>query len=128
MPTLRIASANLEWMNFWFANDSGPAAWKPTFVQDGHTNDTAKTAQRAADMIRAIDPDVIGVQEGPSRPAEVALFIQTYLSDTAGQPLYEFFLSGSGGQQRVALLYKPGSVTSASLAPHPSIANLIDAW
>ncbi len=37
-------------------------------------------------------------------------------------------LSDSGGQQRVALLYKPGSVTAASLAPHPTIANLIDPW
>jgi len=128
MPTLRIASANLEWMNYWFTNDSDPVDWKPTFIQDGQSNNTAKTAQRAANMIRAIDPDILGVQEGPSREGELALFIKDYLADAAGQPLYQFFLSDSGGQQRVALLYKPGSVASASLAPHPSITNLIDPW
>jgi predicted extracellular nuclease len=128
MPTLRIATANLEWMNYWFTNDSDPVGWKTTFTQDGHPNSTAETAQRAAAMIRAIDPDVLGVEEGPSREGEMALFIQDRLSDAAGQPLYRFFLSDSGGQQRVALLYKPGSVTSASLAPHPSITGLIDPW
>jgi endonuclease/exonuclease/phosphatase family metal-dependent hydrolase len=125
---VRIASANLEWMNYWFTNDSDAVGWKLTFTQDGQTNDTAETAQRAADMIRAIDPDILGVEEGPSREGELALFIQDYLVDGGGQPLYRFFLSDSGGAQRVALLYKPGSVTSATLAPHPSISNLIDAW
>jgi hypothetical protein len=67
MPTVRIANANLEWMNFWFTNDSDPVGWKTTFVQDGQTNDTAETALRAAQMIRAIDPDILGVEEGPSR-------------------------------------------------------------
>lgn len=122
MPTLRVASANLEWMNYWFTNDSDPVAWRPTFVQDGQTNNTAQTAQRAAAMIKAIDPDILGVQEGPSREGELALFIQDYL------PGYQFFLSDSGGQQRVALLYKPQAVTSASLAPHPSVSGLIDPW
>jgi endonuclease/exonuclease/phosphatase family metal-dependent hydrolase len=128
MPTVRIANANLEWMNFWFTNDSDPVGWKTTFVQDGQTNDTAETALRAAQMIRAIDPDILGVEEGPSREGELALFIRDHLSDEAGQPLYNFFLSDSGGAQRVALLYKPGSLTSASLAPHPTIAGLIDPW
>jgi hypothetical protein len=48
MPTLRIASANLEWMNYWFTNDSDPVAWKPTFTQDGQINDTATTARAAS--------------------------------------------------------------------------------
>src|SRR5262245_61978583 len=120
MPAIRIASANLEWMNYWFTNDSDPVAFKTTFSQDGKTNNTAKTAKAASDMIRAIDPDILGVEEAPSRDGELALFIQTYLSDNSGNPIYNFFLSDSGGQQRVALLYKPGKVTSAQLAPHPT--------
>ena len=128
MPTVRIANANLEWMNYWFTNDSDAIGWRPTFTQDGQTYQTAETAQRAAAMIRAIDPDILGVEEGPSREGELGLFIRDYLSAGAGQPLYRFFLSDSGGQQRVALLYKPGAVTSASLAPHPTIAGLIDPW
>ena len=57
MPTLRIANANLEWMNYWFTNDSDAIGWRPTFTQDGQTYQTAETAQREAAMIRAIDPD-----------------------------------------------------------------------
>lgn len=128
MPTLRIASANAEWMNYWFANDSDPVAWKATFTQNGQVNNTAKTARRLAAMIKAINPDVLGLQEGPSREGELALFVQDHLADGQGNPLYHFFLSDSGGQQRVALLYKPGAVTSASLAPHPTITGLIDPW
>jgi len=128
MRILRVASANLEWMNYWFTNDSDPVGWKPTFTQDGQSNNTAKTAKRAAAMIKAINPDILAVQEGPSREGELALFIKDHLADGQGNPLYNFFLSDSGGQQRVALLYKPGAVTSASLAPHPTITGLIDPW
>ena len=128
MPTIRVASANLEWMNYWFTNDSDPVDWKTTFTQDGQTNNTAKTAKRAAAMIKAINPDILAVEEGPSRDGELALFIKDHLSDAQGNPLYQFILSDSGGAQRPALLYKPGAVTSASLAPHPSITNLIDPW
>jgi endonuclease/exonuclease/phosphatase family metal-dependent hydrolase len=128
MPTLRIASANLEWMNYWFTNDSDPVGWKSTFVQDGQTNNTARTAKRAAAMIRAINPDILALEEGPSRDGELALFIKDHLADGSGQPLYKFFLSDSGGPQRVALLYKPAAMTGATLAPHPSIIGLIDPW
>jgi hypothetical protein len=128
MPILRVASANLEWMNYWFTNDSDPVGWKPAFVQDGQNNNTARTARRAAAMIRAIDPDVLAIQEGPSHEGELALFITDHLADGQGNPLYQFFLSDSGGQQRVGLLYKPGVVASASLAPHPTITDLIDPW
>jgi endonuclease/exonuclease/phosphatase family metal-dependent hydrolase len=127
MPTVTICSANCEWMNDWFTADADPVAFKPTFTRDGHTSNTAQTATRTAGLIRAIDPDILAIEEGPSRPAELALFVHDYLSDN-GQPLYESFLSDSGAQQRVGLLYKPGSVDSAQLAAHDDIANLIDPW
>jgi len=128
MPTVTICSFNVEWMNDWFTADAEPVvAFKPAFERDGHTSNTAQTASRTAGLIRAVDADILAVEEGPSRPAELSLFIQDYLSDN-GQPLYEFFLSDSGAQQRVGLLYKPGSVDSAQLAPHSDITNLIDAW
>jgi endonuclease/exonuclease/phosphatase family metal-dependent hydrolase len=127
MPTVTICSFNCEWMNDWFTTDAEPVAFKPTFTRDGHTSNTAQTAARTAALIRALDPDLLAIEEGPSRPAELGIFIQDHLSDN-GQPLYEFFLSDSGAQQRVGLLYKPGSVDSAQLAPHSAIANLIDPW
>ena len=127
MATITVATFNVEWMNDWFTPDAEPVAFRPTFTRDGHTSQTAETAGRVARLIRAINPDILAIQEGPSRPAELELFIKDYLSD-AGVARYRSFLSDSGGQQEVGLLYKPGSVESAQLAPHAEITSLIDPW
>ena len=127
MPTRRICSFNGEWMNDWFTPDAEAAAFKPTFVRDNHVNNTAQTVSRAGTLLRALDADIIALQEAPSRAAELALFIQDQLSDN-GVPRYQFFLGDSGGAQKLALLYKPGSVTSAQLAPSSQIAMLLEEW
>ncbi len=127
MPTVRVASSNLEWMNDWFTSDGDPVAFKPTFTRDGQVNDTAATATRAAALIRAVDPDIVAIEEGPSRPAELDLFIHDYLSD-GGVPRYGFLLGDSGAAQKLGLLYKPQSVAAVRLAPHADIAGLIDPW
>ena len=128
MPTVQICSFNVEWMNDWFTPDADPnVQFRPTFKKDGHTSDTAETATRTAAVIRAVDPDVLAIEEGPSRLAELELFVHDYLSD-GGQPRYECFLSDTGMAQRVGLLYKPGSVDAAQLAPHSQIQGLIDEW
>jgi endonuclease/exonuclease/phosphatase family metal-dependent hydrolase len=111
-------------MNDWFTPDALPeVAWRPQFTRDGQVNDTQQAAGRLAAMIRDIDPDVLALQEGPSRRAELELFVRDHLDDT-----YELFLGDTGAQQKLALLYKPGSVDSAQLAPHGQIADLIDEW
>jgi endonuclease/exonuclease/phosphatase family metal-dependent hydrolase len=130
MPQVRISSFNVEWMNDWFVSGSGPAAFKPQFKEkDGtYLNDTDKTAKRTAAVIRAIDPDILAVQEAPSRQSELELFVSQYLQDNNGNPLYNVLLGDTGAAQKLGLLYKPGSVTSAALAPHASITGLIDEW
>jgi endonuclease/exonuclease/phosphatase family metal-dependent hydrolase len=123
MTQIRICSLNAEWMNDWFTSDSEVAAFKPTFTRDEVENDTAETAGRLAAMINAIDPDVLAIQEGPSRNAELGLFVHDYLSGA-----YEHFLGDTGAAQKLGLLYKPDAVDSASLAPHADIEDLIDPW
>ncbi|MDQ3695531.1 MAG: endonuclease/exonuclease/phosphatase family protein [Chloroflexota bacterium] len=115
MPALTVATFNIEWMNRWFTTDDDPVAFRTAFDDEGVSNDPRVTAGRAAAVIRAIDPDVLAIQEGPSRDAELRLFVEEFLSD-AGVPRYEWFL-GDGGQQKLALLYKPGVVTATLPAP-----------
>jgi len=127
MGVIKIASWNAEWMNSWFTPDAEKAAFRSEFKQDGQTNDTRQTTGRAAGLIRALDPDILALQEAPSRREELELFISEYLSDN-GSPSYQYFLGDSGGAQKLALLYKAGSVDSASLTPHADIAMLLDPW
>jgi endonuclease/exonuclease/phosphatase family metal-dependent hydrolase len=124
MARVRICSVNGEWMNDWFTADADPAVnWRPQFTRDGQINDTEQTAGRLAAMIGAIDADVVALQEGPSRAAELELFVRDHLADE-----YDLFLGDSGAAQKLGLLYKPGAVESAQLAPHAVIQDLIDDW
>jgi hypothetical protein len=117
-------------MNDWFTSDSEAPAFKPEFPDrdSNFTNNTNVTATRTAAVIRAIDPDILAIQEAPSRTAELQLFVAQYLGDNNGDPLYKVILGDSGGAQKLGLLYKPGSVTSAALAPYDGISDLIDPW
>lgn len=128
MAKLRIASMNGEWMNSWFTADGTPAAFLPTFKLPGESqsNSTVKTATRLSAVIRAVDPDVLALQEAPSRKEELDLFITNYLAGTGG-PLYASVLGDSGGAQKLGLLYKPSKVT-ASLTPSSEIGTLLNPW
>jgi endonuclease/exonuclease/phosphatase family metal-dependent hydrolase len=130
MPQIRICSFNLEWMNDWFTSGGGAPAFKPQFKEKNGSfmNNTDTTAKRTAAVIRAIDPDILAVQEAPSRQGELELFVSQYLKDAGGNPAYNVILGDSGASQKLGLLYKPGSVTSAVPAQHDDIAGLIDEW
>ncbi|HEU5253077.1 MAG TPA: endonuclease/exonuclease/phosphatase family protein [Solirubrobacterales bacterium] len=117
MPTVRVCSINGEWMNRWFTRDAEATA---QFLPSFSAEDAAPA--RLAATIEAIGAEIVAIQEAPSREAEMQLFVGQYLGD------YEFFLSDAGGQQKLALLYKPDAVDSAALARHEDIAGLIDEW
>jgi endonuclease/exonuclease/phosphatase family metal-dependent hydrolase len=127
MPTIRVASLNGEWMNNWFTSDALPADFVPTFDLDTDLgNDTDVTATRLANLIRAVDPDILGLEEAPSRREELALFVDRYLSD-GGIRRYELLMGDTGGAQKLALLYKP-TVVEAGLVPATELTNLIQPW
>jgi hypothetical protein len=122
MPTVRICSVNVEWMNDWFTSDTAPAAFRAQFQRDGQVNDTATTARRLADMILAIDAPIVAIQEGPSRAAELELFVRDHLDDA-----YRPILGDSGGQQKLGLLYRPSAVASAQVVTVPELTGEWDA-
>lgn len=122
MTRFGIATVNGEWMNDWFAPDSGDGAvWRPTFVRDGVECDTERAAGLLAGLIADLDADVVALQEAPSRAAELALFLDTHL---AGR--YRFLIGDSGGAQKLALLAKP--VAEAELVPAAGLGDLIEPW
>ncbi|WP_206069094.1 endonuclease/exonuclease/phosphatase family protein [Nonomuraea composti] len=126
MTNLKVATVNGEWMNDWFTADAETAAFVPTFSKDGEHGVTAQAAGRLAGLISALDADIVALVEAPSRPAELKLFIDEYLSEN-GHPAYDFVLGDSGGSQKLALLFKPGRV-ALSLTPSSEAGPFIDPW
>lgn len=120
MPKFKVASFNVEWMNHWFGPDSAPAAWRAKTAEGA---DVPTIARRAAKVIQAIAPDLLAIQEGPSRIEEMQLFVNDYMGGT-----YQVLGGRSGGQQRLYMLYDPGAVTSAALRPSSQLSMLLDPW
>ena len=122
---MRIMNWNIQWMNNWFVGRSR-VAWR-----ESHNGilSVADLAQRVANIILTIDPDVLTIQEGPSDPREMNLFIRDFLSDESGQNLYESFGGLDGGAQKVYMLVKrDGGFQHARLADDDITDNLIDEW
>jgi endonuclease/exonuclease/phosphatase family metal-dependent hydrolase len=123
---LSVATVNGEWMNDWFTPDADPVDFKSQFSRDGEVGDTDEAASRLAGLIEAINVDVVALVEAPSRPAELALFVDRYLTAN-GAPTYQFLLGDSGGSQKLALLFKP-QAASFELIPSTDLPLLLEPW
>jgi endonuclease/exonuclease/phosphatase family metal-dependent hydrolase len=104
MTKVRVTTVNGEWMNDWFGtNANGDVIFKEKFNEHNTQNemDTDKTATKLSDLIKSIDPDIIGIQEGPSGLNEMLLFINAYLDDK-----YSCEISTNGLSQKLFILYR----------------------
>lgn len=120
---MKIASWNIEWMNRWFTSDSGAPAWRNSSQVRGVT-DLQDLARRVASVITAMDPDVLCIQEGPSRASELKLFIDDHLGgnyDIVGP-------SGTEQQRLYALIKKGGAVQSFERAFANGEVDLEEPW
>lgn len=126
MPNLSIATVNGEWMNDWFTPDAEPADFRSQFSRDGELGDTDEAASRLAGLINAIGADVVALVEAPSRAAELALFVNRYLSAN-GAATYRFLLGDSGGSQKLAVLFKP-QAASLELIASTELSLLLEPW
>lgn len=81
MAELKIVNWNVEWMNRWFtADDDGAARLRRSEEVHGVT-DLPDLCRRVAAVIDALAPDILTLQEGPSRKSELALFVRDFLGD-----------------------------------------------
>lgn len=99
---MKIANWNVEWMNRWFLPDTEEPVWRASDQIPGVT-DIDDLAGRVANVIRAVDADVLTIQEGPSRRAEMQLFVDDYLDGG-----YDLIGPSGKGQQRLFALVRQG--------------------
>jgi hypothetical protein len=126
VSNLLVATVNGEWMNDWFTPDADPVDFKSQFSRDGEVGDTDEAAARLAGLIKTINADVVALVGAPSRPAELALFVDRYLTAN-GTPTYQFLLGDSGGSQKLALLFKL-QAARFELIPSTDLPLLLEPW
>lgn len=121
---MRLMDWNIEWMNNWFVGN-GLVAWRQS--HSGIADVTA-LAQRVANVITSIDPDVLTLQEGPSDPREMDLFMGDFLSDANGQLFHAFGGLDGGAQKVYTLVKRGGALMNARLAGDSLTHHLFDEW
>lgn len=107
---LKIATFNIEWMNNWFVGGDVDA-FRET-MSDGANVD--QICKRVAQVINAMDADILSIQEGPSSKGEMSLFIDKYLTDASGKAKYDFIQGIDGRAQKIYQLYKPELFSDAT--------------
>ncbi|QYO63099.1 endonuclease/exonuclease/phosphatase family protein [Leptolyngbya sp. 7M] len=90
MPELKIATWNIEWMLSLFGGTWND--WDGTMPQTfpgrsiggiklAKIEDVPALCSRIAGVIRAVDPKILMVQEGPPRKDQMELFVKEYLNN-----------------------------------------------
>ncbi|HUF37857.1 MAG TPA: ExeM/NucH family extracellular endonuclease [Anaerolineales bacterium] len=114
--SLEIASFNV--LNYFTTIDAGPDVCGPLANQECRGADSATELTRQTDKIvnalLAIDADVVGLIEIENDAADAAVAgLVAALNAVAGAGTYDYIATGPIGSDaiRVALIYKPASVT-----------------
>jgi len=92
MGTFKLTTWNIEWMNKWFETNSVKYNASPQFTEQ---------RGRAAKVIKSLESDIIGIQEGPKHKKQMAKFCREYLDDA-----YDIYHVYSGTQNNYALVRK----------------------
>lgn len=113
---MRLMNWNIEHMNSWWeGGDQDPAVMRPSFAGGAFSpaiSDVPALAARVGQVIRAVDPDVIAIQEGPGLPE-----IRHFLSDFADGTWQ--VLRGQGGAQALLVAVREGrGITNFAVGAH----------
>jgi endonuclease/exonuclease/phosphatase family metal-dependent hydrolase len=130
-PALKITSFNAEWMNDLFYSDE--PRFKEYHKKRRFTGPSIKNVpalcSRIQGTIRQINPDILGIVEGPKLRSQMETFVQEYLHDESGSPLYSVYESPSRRNQRPYLLVKRGVATSVrNLHDEPRYEKMTESW
>jgi hypothetical protein len=124
---MKIVNWNIEWMNNWFVG-YGQVEFRQNHLSSG-INNVADLCRRVASVIKALNPDVLTLEEGPSDIREMALFTGTYLVDDHNDEIFDVFGGLDGGAQKVyALVKKDGEFKNPALASDAETLKLQQPW
>ncbi|WP_404403348.1 endonuclease/exonuclease/phosphatase family protein [Pelagibacterium halotolerans] len=102
---MRLMNWNIEHMNSWWeGGNANPPVMRDTFVGNAFSpaiTDVPALATRAGEVVKAVDPDVIAIQEGPGIP-EMRHFLTGFVGGT-----WEV-LRGAGGAQALLVAVRQG--------------------
>jgi endonuclease/exonuclease/phosphatase family metal-dependent hydrolase len=129
---MRIVSWNIEWMNNWFVGYDRVAfrdRYEPRGSPEDAIADVDALCRHVAQVIEDLAPDILCVQEGPSDPREMGLFVSTYLTDGTGESLYDIFGGYDGRSQKIYVLARhDGPVTNPREPDDEHTLSLTEEW
>ena len=128
---LKIATFNVEWMNDLFYPDE--PRFKEFHKKGRYTGPSIKNVpalcSRIQGAIRQMNPDILGIVEGPKLQSQMEKFVQEYLHDESGSPLYSVHESPSRRNQRPYLLVRRGVATGVrDLCGEPRYEKMTESW
>ncbi len=101
MPIIRIATYNAEWMNNLFEPNEPKIRKEKGKAMGRNPENPELVAQKIASVIADIEADIIGIQEGPAKIAQMKHFVSRFLDNQ-----YNVFGVESGTQSLYALVRK----------------------
>ena len=128
---MKITAFNIERMNDLFYPDE--PRLKTSHKKGAYTGpaikDVPALCSRIQGTIREIDPDILGVVEGPKRPSQMEKFVQEYLRGQSGSPIYDVVANPSERAQRPYLPVKHSTATAVrTLHDEPRYEKMIERW
>lgn len=101
MGSIKVATFNVEWMVRLFEKGADTLVGTKSKTNKSDMSDAEMVCGRLAGVIRAIDPDVLFVQEGPPLQSQLEAFVKGYLDDG-----YETYSMPDGQQSNHAIVRK----------------------
>jgi endonuclease/exonuclease/phosphatase family metal-dependent hydrolase len=123
MPRIKLVSLNTEWMTNFFETRTD-RFWQGASKSQGmgsKPKDVQAVCARLAGLIKTLKADVIGIQEGPPRKAQMQRFVKDFLADA-----YTVHSMPHGSQSNHALVRKGlAGITAEQVgADHPIYKSL----
>lgn len=129
--SLKVTAFNIEWMNdLFYPNEPRfRVHHRKTRYSGPSIKNVPTLCSRIQSTIQEMDSDILGIVEGPKLQSQMEKFVQEYLIDQSGSPLYQVIASPSKRTQRQYLLVKQGiGISVSTLYDEQRFRTLVKRW